>query len=243
MFKKALVTLSLILISNLAMSQNYFYENDFRAFTVNAAQKLDLSLIGASTGYSSRFKQNPLVFENWQYGRIYFNKEQHFDSLLMNFDSDLNTLVVKLEGNKIISVSNRKAIKFKFYNGQTTEFMRFDGFELPGIKNKRIYGESISNTTEQEIFQLIKVYNKHFKDAKYSMTNYGRTSESEYILKYAYYIKIRDAGFQEISVSKSGIKKLFGKKKAKDAATFVKKEGLDWKNEEDFKRILVYIID
>lgn len=243
MFKKTCLILTLAIVSNLGLCQNYFYEDDYRSFTVNAAQKLDMNLLGTSAGYNPTFKQNPLVFENWQYGRIYFNKDQHFDSLLMNFDSDLNTLVVKLKEDKIISVSNRKAIKFKLYDYNSTEFTRFDGFELPNVEQKRVYAQTLSTAIPAEKYQLIKVYDKHFKDAEYNTSSYGGTAESEYILRYNYYLKIGENGFQEVLINKNGIKKLFGKKKSKEAAEFVKKEGLNWKNEQDFLRILSFVIE
>jgi hypothetical protein len=178
---------------------------------------------------TSEVKGSPYLFDSWVEGNITTNSGKKVDSLEINYDI-LNHLV-EIKVNKVVKAASEAEINgFSIMDehGQKRNFISLSEYHLPdeklvGFAEVLFKGNKISLIKKYEIKYVEPNYVEHFDVG----------SLDAQLLKKDNYFLLRENKLEEFHKRKS-----FGDKK-KAVKAFVRKNGLDLRNERD----IIYTVE
>lgn len=199
-----------------------------------------------SPDYTKSFDKIPLVFQDWHYGKLFFNDNTEMDSVRFNFDIDLNTIVVQY--NEAISAVNLKpdvVKRFILYNGNRERpFIRKQKGDFKDIKYRMPFFEVVLEEQAGKSLIILKQYLKAevSEDNQGSYKPVGFKADGDqtiYNFKTLYFIKTQsDNAYRKFGLTKKKVLSLFDKAKSKEVQSHVKSNKLKWNDESQMMAVI-----
>lgn len=194
-----------------------------------------------SPDYSKSFEKTPLVFENWYYGKLFFNDDTSMDTVRFNFDIDFNTVVVQFD-ESISPVNLKQDVIESFVlhdQGVDRRFIRKKEEDFQDVKYHMPFFEVLMGNDTEEQPTILKQYQKGevSEDNQSSYKPVGFKADGQqtvYNFRVLYFIKTESGAiYRKFGMSKKRILGLFDKAKSKEVSAYVKSNKLKWNNEAE----------
>ncbi len=173
-------------------------------------------------------KGSPYLNAEFTLGTVYTNKNVHYTKIPLRYNIYNDVIEFKLQNDSVFAISNPEIIRQIEIAGETFFYYR-TAYNKAGYFSVKHAGE----------VQLLSKYNVAFKDAVPAAAFAQATPPTFQPRANTFFIKLKD----ELPVSiakKNDLKKIFGKQSDK-MLSFIKKEKLNIREEEDLLKLLVFI--
>lgn len=198
----------------------------------NAAFK-DIKLTRVAE-YNTDFEKNPLVYENWKPGAILFKTDQKADSILLNIDAHLLTLVFKLSAEyNPFKVENDEISGFIIYGLENRLFVRKYKSDFKELRNELPFFEILF---ENDNYTVLKQETKRLASGN-SEISYTTKSEDKYKVDINYFFRNRASLFEDVFLNKRGFKAMSSESQYDEIQDFVKEHKLKWGDEADMIKV------
>lgn len=188
-----------------------------------------------ATIYDSDFDKNPLLFRFWVLGAISFEDHKEADSVYLNYDTKLNSIVFKLKPEfSPLTVDAKQVSGFTIYENNSV-FEKGEKSEFEDIEEELIFFQTLYKS-ENNTISLIKYEFKRVLPAA-GQLQYTSAPEDKYLSKTSYFTKQGENVYQEFSFNKKGVKDLSSKNQFEEIQSFVKENKLKWSDEADMIKI------
>ncbi len=191
-------------------------------------QKMNLGYkAGANRVEEKNVDGSPYLFENWDRNATVVTKAgENLQIENVNFDGRRNKIVAKISKDSIYTF-NSLAIDKAVINGKT-----FVNIEAPNSSVIKVY-ELVTETPD---FKILK---DHVVDINEGSSNPMRGTIFARYVPREFYMLLKGDNFEKFSLRKKKILKLLAAQEEK-IKTFVDKNDLNYKNEEDLNKIMDY---
>jgi len=205
------------------------------------AKKLD----GASSDYPTDFSKNTLAFDNWHYAKVEFKDGSHMDSLRVNYDFNIDALVVQFSMDiSAISLVSDLVKTFEFNDGvKLRKFVKISESSFEDIRYDMPFFETLLGDGETGL-SMVKQYTKSLTSKDMQVTYGGEVAEDRYDINAFYFVKKTDeTRYTQVVLSKKKIIAAIGKSQSKAIQKYAKENGLKWKDEFDAIKILRHFLN
>lgn len=196
--------------------------------------------------YSKGFDKTPLVFQDWYYGKLFFSDNTTMDSIRLNFDVDVNAVVVQF-GMDISAVSLKPDVVQSFVlhdQGNEREFIRKTKADFNDIKYHMPFFEVLLGEDGSDKLTILKQYQKdpvsEDNQSSYKPVGFKASgTQTIYNFRVTYFRKTaEDTNYQKFGLSKKRILGLFDKVKGKEVQGYVRSNGLKWSDESAMMQVI-----
>jgi HD superfamily phosphohydrolase len=190
--------------------------------------------------YETDFEKNALIFENWAYGSLYFTDQTHIDSVLLNFDSKVESVVVKMMTDfKPVIIDANLLSYFEIYGEEKNrKFIKKGQNEFEKRAQQSTFLEAIWNSNDNESSKKVyKELTKVFSSAKNQVSYGSLVAEDRYELKSSYFYSDASGLITEFFLTRKSVIDALGENKAKEAIAYMKRNKYKWSLESDIIKL------
>lgn len=195
--------------------------------------------------YSESFENNPLVFNDWYFGRVFFRDKTDMDSIRFNFDFDINAVVVQFNmGIYAISLKPDAVESFILHDkAMERRFIRKTKADFKDIKLHMPFFEVLLGKDSGNDLTILKQYQKEQVSAdnrgSYKTVGFKAETKTTYNFRSIYFIKTaEDNTYHRFGLNKKKILGLFDKSKSKEVLNYVKSNNLKWSDEFEMMKVI-----
>ncbi len=173
-------------------------------------------------------KGSPYLNPEFTPGTVYTKKNVHYTQIPLRYNIYNDVIEFKLQNDSVYAISNPEIIRQIEIAGETFFYYR-TAYNKAGYFSLKHAGD----------VQLLSKYNIGFKDAVPAGAYAQSTPPTFQSKANTFFIKIKDEAPVSIA-KKNDLKKIFGKQ-SNEILSFIKKEKLNIREEEDLIKLIEYI--